>query len=179
MNYSLFMDINQLFFNKINALVGKNKILDAFGRAGAEWVIFIMFAWFFLSGFLFPLTTTWQFFQPVLTFFVVWLIGWGSDILIGMYIREGRPHLTDPNKKILFTPLMSWKSFPSDHAMTAFLIFMVAMIFQLPLFWGLLPLALWVCWGRVYAGLHYPIDIAGGFSMALILSVILYNLLLI
>lgn len=160
------MDINTLIFDKINGLVGKNRILDAFGRAGAEWVIFVMFVWFLFTSFLSPLSTFWEAVKPIICFVIVWLIGWGTDILIGMYIREYRPHITQPEKKFLFTPMMDWKSFPSDHAMTAFLIFYIAIIFGLPFCWGLLPLALWVVWGRVYAGLHYPIDVLGGFVLA-------------
>jgi undecaprenyl-diphosphatase len=173
------MDINNLIFNKINSLVGKNKLLDAFGRAGGEWVIFVMFVWFVLSGFLIHLSTFGELILPFIFLVVAWLIGWVGNIFIGFFVREYRPHISHPDKKILFTPFMNWKSFPSDHAMTAWLIFFMAMIFSLPFFLGLLPLALWVVWGRVYSGLHYPIDILGGFAMAFLLAVVSYNILLI
>ena len=43
------MDWNARLFLAINRLVGKNRWFDAFGRAGAEWVIFGMAAWFLVG----------------------------------------------------------------------------------------------------------------------------------
>jgi membrane-associated phospholipid phosphatase len=39
-------------------------------------------------------------------------------------------------------------------------------------------MALWVCWGRVFAGCHYPFDTFGGFLVAAFVTLITYNLLL-
>jgi membrane-associated phospholipid phosphatase len=50
----------------------------------------------------------------------------------------------------------------------------MALIFHLPLAWALLPMALWVVWGRVYAGLHYPFDIIGGAVLAALTVTIFY-----
>lgn len=166
------MDINSKIFDKINGLVGRNRLLDAFGRAGAEWVIFVMFVWYAASSFFDPLSSFKKAITPIVCFLILWIIGWGVDIALGMFTKEYRPHIAQPEKKFLFIPMMDWKSFPSDHAMTSFLIFFMAMIFQLPFFWGLLFLALWVVWGRVYAGLHYPIDVLGGISIAFFWAVI-------
>jgi membrane-associated phospholipid phosphatase len=32
-------------------------------------------------------------------------------------------------------------------------------------------MALWVGWGRVYAGVHYPADILGGIIMAVLVAI--------
>jgi undecaprenyl-diphosphatase len=74
--------------------------------------------------------------------------------------------MTHPESKLLFTPLMSWKSFPSDHGMSAWLAVFFALLIGFPLVFPLVILALWVSWGRVYAGVHYPIDIFGGAAVA-------------
>ena len=50
--------------------------------------------------------------------------------------------------------------------MTAFLFLFLAVVFNLSGAWALLPLALWVSWGRVYAAAHYPFDIVGGAATA-------------
>ncbi|MCX6780452.1 MAG: phosphatase PAP2 family protein [Candidatus Magasanikbacteria bacterium] len=58
------------------------------------------------------------------------------------------------------------------------MIFLMALIFGFPTAWGLLPLVLWVCWGRVYSGVHYPGDILGGATLAAFVSVLTCAVLL-
>jgi undecaprenyl-diphosphatase len=160
------IDYNKQIFDKINSWQGKNRWLDAFGRAGAEWVIVAMCGWFIAASAI----VYWPNWRAILftlaTFVVSWLIAWGIDVGIGFFVREPRPAVTEPESKQLFKPSMSWKSFPSDHAMSAFLLFFVALIFGLPGAWAMLVLALWVVFGRLYAGVHYPIDFIGGFFVA-------------
>ena len=101
-------------------------------------------------------------------FVVPWLAGWLINLLFGLILRRPRPFVAYPKEvKLLFKPFTSWKSFPSDHAMTAFYFFLIAWHVQIPLFWILLPLALWVVWSRIYSGVHYPIDSIGGFLVGL------------
>ena len=173
------MNYNVSLFLKINKLVGKNRWLDLFGKAGAEWVIISMLGWYVASVFIDYNSETRNILLRTGTLAVGWLGGWCISILIGTIVREPRPHVTYPESKLLFQPYMSWKSFPSDHAMSAWLIFFLAFIFGLPGLEGLFVLALWVCWGRVFAGLHYPFDLVGGFFLAAFVSVVCYNLLII
>lgn len=172
------MDFNTRLFFRINQLVGKNPWLDAFGRAGAEWVILAMLAWYAvvsLIAYNFHLRLA---IWPLLFFGTAWALGWIINIGLGALAREPRPHIKFPESKLLFTPLMSWKSFPSDHAMTAWLIFFLAIIFRLPFAWSLLPLALWVSWGRVFAGVHYPFDVLGGAAVAGAVAILSYYCIL-
>lgn len=164
------MSWNIKLFFKINALVHKNHWLDAFGRAGAEWAIVAMLGWYSASVFI----ENWPDRRAAVLFLfwtgMVWLVGWLIDIGIGFLVHEPRPHMTYPQSQLLFTPVQNWKSFPSDHAMSAWLFFFLAVFAHLSGAMGLFPLALWVSWGRLYAGVHYPIDIVGGFGMAGILA---------
>ncbi len=153
-------------FNKINNLVGKNKWLDAFGRAGAEWVIIASCGWFIASAFI-SYSPFWiSAFAPLITFAAAWIFAWTLNIALGFIVHEPRPQISEPQTRELFHPLMHWKSFPSDHAMSSFLLFFMALIFGLPGSWALLVFAFWVIFGRVFAGVHYPIDVIGGFSVA-------------
>lgn len=175
---SCFMNFNVKLFQKINGFVGTNRWLDAFGRAGAEWVVIGMVGWF-LTIDIWGYRSSWRgSIWPILFLGTAWALGWFLNIFIGLIVREPRPHITNPGSKLLFTPLMSWKSFPSDHAMSAWLIFFMALIFHLPWAWGLLPLALWVSWGRVFAGVHYPFDIVGGISVAGLVAILSYYLMI-
>lgn len=166
---------NAKLFSKINALSGKNPWLDAFGRAGAEWSIFGILGWFFVMSYF--VSSGWgDVWRAFGILAVCGLIGWALDFGIGWIIHEPRPFLTDHNDRAMFHPLIpaihKWKSFPSDHSMFGFTIFFLALALHLPLSWPLLILALWIGWGRVYAGVHYPADIAGGAAVAAFVAAI-------
>lgn len=165
------MDFNTKIFLKINGLYGKNRWLDSFGRAGAEWVIFGMAGWFVATAYLSTLSLR-RFFLIMAALVLILLVGWGLDLLLGFFARENRPYLASDHVHSMFRAFFGWKSFPSDHTMAAFTIFLLALIFHLPFAWPLLLLALWVGWGRVFAGVHYPLDIAGGISVAVLLSLV-------
>lgn len=174
------MNLNVKLFFKINELLAKkNPWLDAFGRAGAEWVIVAILAWYGIATIIDQAPDN----RAILVrFFVLtscWIAGWLIDIFIGIVVKEPRPHITYPESKLLFQPRMSWKSFPSDHAMSAWLMFFLGIVFNLPGVEGLFFLALWVCWGRVYAGVHYPFDTVAGMLVAALVSMgALYTLIL-
>ncbi len=160
------MDLNSKLLLKINSPVGKSKLLDSFGRAGAEWVIIAMIGWYCTSVLVSGLPEKSEVLAPLIFLVSAWLAGWLINLSLALSVREPRPFVTHPEIKTLFKPLMSWRSFPSDHSMAVFSIVYSAYIFNLPSAWALIPMALWVVWGRVYAGVHYPLDILGGATVA-------------
>lgn len=167
------MKWSENLFLKINGLLGKNRWLDSFGRAGAEWAIVAMGAWYITACFLvFGETGQIVFCVGILAILI--LVGWVINIILWLFKKEVRPHLRFPESKYLFWPASSWKSFPSDHAMCAFIIFFCALFLSLPGAWALLILALWVIFGRVYAGVHYPHDVLGGAMVATAISLLYY-----
>ena len=168
------MDWNTNLFLKINRLVGKNRWLDAFGRAGAEWVIFGMAAWFLGTMWMVRMPDRKSMLLGVMILGSAWAMGIMLSWLIGLIVKETRPHVKHPESHLLFQPLSNWKSFPSDYTFTSFLFFFLALLLGLPAAWALLPLALWVAWGRVYAGVHYPFDVVGGISLAGLMTMIMY-----
>ena len=172
------MDLNTKIFLKINKIVGKSKWLDAFGKAGAEFVIVAMGGWYFVAV-LVGSSTLEKVYTRLLALPIAWIFAWLLDLGIAFLVKENRPQVQMPEVKQLFSPMMPWKSFPSDHAMTAFLIFFLALIFGLPYIFGLFFLALWVVWGRVYCGVHYPLDTLAGFLTALVSSLFIYYCLII
>lgn len=166
------MDLNSKIFFKINALVGKSKLLDSFGRAGAEWVMVAMIGWYTVAVLVDRMPDRRMVLVPLVFLGVSWCVGWGINLLLAFSVREHRPYIAYPQAKTLFKPMMSWKSFPSDHSMSAFIILFTACTFNLPGSWALFPMALWVVWGRVYAGVHYPLDILGGLGVAVFVAAI-------
>lgn len=164
------MNWNLRLFFTINGAQGKNKWLDAFGRAGAEFVIIAMVAWYIVSVFIDRGGDTWDMMAPVVFLGAFGLLGWGINFLLAEIVREPRPSVTHSETKLLFRPLENWKAFPSDHAMFSWFIFFTAALLNLPGFEMLLPMALWVSWGRVFAGVHYPQDILGGLAVAVVVA---------
>jgi undecaprenyl-diphosphatase len=169
--------MNKSLFLKLNAKAGKNRWLDAFGRAGAEWAVFGMVGWYITISLILNFGNKTAMYLPIITFLICSGVGLIVSNVIGFYVQEPRPRLCFPEIKILFWPASSWKSFPSDHTLGAFLIFFLAIVFNFPTAWGLLPLAIWVGWGRIYAGVHFPLDIVGGLGLAGFVSILCYFLL--
>lgn len=163
------MQLNTQLFLAINRLQGQNKWLDAFGRAGAEWVIVAMVGWYAVGTFVDLRPDSQAMWIQYAFFAIAWLVGIGLSHGIGFLAHQPRPFVTLPETKKMINPIGT-KSFPSDHALSAWLVFFLAFIFNVPGFEALLPLALWVSWGRVYAGVHYPFDIFGGMLVAALVA---------
>jgi undecaprenyl-diphosphatase len=170
------MSLNTRLFFKINSLVGRNKLLDFFGKIGAEYVILAMVGYFGASVLIQDWPDYFTSFGKLFFALCAWSLSWLINLILGKIVREPRPHITYPKSKLLFLPLMSWKSFPSDHGMSAWLIIFLAILLQLPYVWFLVLGALWVSWGRVFAGVHYPLDIVGGAGVAGVVTTFFYLL---
>ncbi|MFH1292458.1 MAG: phosphatase PAP2 family protein [bacterium] len=166
------MNWNQTLFFKIHDLAGKNKFLDAFSVFGGRWLIYLVILLYFLYWLLVQNVFSFLLFILMAIFTAGWLVGLLLNYLLHLIVRKPRPYSAYPDKvKPLFIPFIGkQKSFPSDHAMTVFLPAMIFLFLspQLCLFFTLL--ALWVCWGRIYAGVHYPADILGGIFVSCISS---------
>jgi undecaprenyl-diphosphatase len=167
------MDINTRIFFRINRVVNKNWFLDAFGRAGAEWVPIAMIGWYTTFLFLDQLPNIRAIFLALAFLGSAIILAWLLNLLIGFIIKKPRPYITYPQTKVLLYPYPYFgkKTFPSDHTTIAFLIFFMGLMLHITWSWQLLPMALWVGWGRVYAGVHYPADILGGIIMAVLVAI--------
>ncbi len=68
----------------------------------------------------------------------------------------------------------SWGSFPSGHGLRSALVLGFAFLVRWWWLLLLLPVIFLVNYGRVYFGLHYPVDIFGGLILGTILFLIYY-----
>ena len=86
-----------------------------------------------------------------------------------------RPFVAHPAQTLLLAPMSSEPSFPSDHAVASF-----AIAFSVLLVVGRLGGAVFLTAAfvlsvtRIFAGLHYPGDVAGGMLVGLISALVVF-----
>jgi len=149
----------------INGWAGKNDLLDNFMIFSAKYLIYIVIV--IVLGLLVWLTYK-KDWQAVVYFFLALVVSFIVLQLVGLILVDHRPFMDHT-----LTQLVSHapgKSFPSDHTTIA-----SAMAFGLLFFTrfkktGVVVLAVAVLIGfsRIFVGVHYPADIAGGIITALL-----------
>jgi len=155
MNYDLFRTINDW---------SGHRLLDDVMKVFAKDLLFAVFAVFAL---LCGVRMRERDMQPVIYAFggVVLTFVFGS--IAAKVHPESRPFQThEVHQLISHDP---GQSFPSDHAMAAFGVALAVLMFLSRAWGGVLAVAaVAIGFARVYAGVHYPGDIAGAFAVAVI-----------
>ena len=155
-------------FNAINSLAGKNPYLDAFMIFFAQYIIFIvpiiiLYLWFAKRG------------DKKFSLFLFFTILVAAIISMGIsaVYYHPRPFAMGLGTTLIHHSVDS--SFPSDHTTVMF-------AFSLPFLFfkkyksgtALVILAALVGYARVFCGVHFPLDIIGGFVVALLVSITFY-----
>jgi len=160
-------------FRSIHGAVGTSALLDAAGLFAARYLIFVIAA-----------VPVWLCIVPVLRSdrlrgrrlisrlwsgrAIVWrataasILAFAGNQVIALIHFRPRPFVTFPDIVPLIGTSASFKSFPSDHAAIAFAL-AVSVSLVRPR-WGpvLIGAASLVALGRVFVGVHYPLDILVG-----------------
>ena len=146
----------------------------------AEWLLLILFflvvVW---SSLTFGVgSRSWLFLYGILG--TAWVSGLAMSYLIALMWPHPRPIVEHPKTRQLFRPFEVWKSFPSDHTLSAFILAIIPYQVGVSSLWGTIffLLAAAVSFSRVYAGVHYPRDIAGGIVLAFIVSSLVIDVFL-
>lgn len=155
------MDNNKLFFQIFN-LNGQSFVLDQLMVFGAAYLIYLVFLLVFILGIKGGIREKKAFLLLILGIPIAILL----IKVIHIWYVEPRPFVN-----FHLTPVISESAdatFPSRHATI-----MAVIAFSFTYFkskWALLflPVMLWVGISRVFVGVHYPLDIIGGFLTGLI-----------
>ncbi len=101
--------------------------------------------------------------------FILVLIGLPVAVLlikgIHLFYFEPRPFVTFNFPPIV--PESADASFPSRHATISATIALAYAYFKSKWAWLFLPIMIWVGISRIYTGVHYPLDIIGGFVVGI------------
>jgi len=160
--------INQDIFLFLNSYAGKNHIVDTLMIVVAKSMPYLF------VGLLFCLWFKERKNEALYAGYAA-VLGVGINLLIGSFYFHNRPFMDH-----LGTTLLSHKadsSFPSDHTTFTLSIALMLLTFKSTRIVGIATtiLALWCGMARVYAGVHYPFDIAGSIIVSIV-AVLLINL---
>ena len=150
-------------FLKINNLVGRWSFVDGYMKFSAQYLLFL------LGGILlYQWWNTDVLFSRVSLFVLLFVLSISMSYAIALVWERPRPIRQLPHIKTLIPTLGTWKSFPSDHTISATLIAYGAYLsFSGWLLLVCCSCAVSVACSRVWVGVHYPRDILGGCLLAL------------
>lgn len=106
------------------------------------------------------------------------IISWSISQLLKILLASQRPFVNLPAGSTLLASGSGNDAFPSSHATFLFALATAVYFYNRPLGIISLLVAVAVSLARVATGLHWPIDIAGGFFLALLLTFFLRHLTL-
>ena len=163
--------MNESLFLFLNNFAGQSNLVDAFLIFSAQYLIFFLIAGVLVFLFL----KRENFLEKLLIIFGSAIIAWIFSQIINWIYPVARPFLAHPDINLLFEH-GGHDSFPSGHATFAFALATVLFYYHKPLAWLYILGALLIGLSRIVAGVHWPIDILGGFILGGAVSVIIYFL---
>ncbi len=155
-------NLNLEIFHVINGLAGKNNVLDSVAIFAAQYFIFIFLIYLIYLWFAEKKQR-----EKILLVGYAALLGLGINFIITLVYFHPRPFMI-PTGTLLISHAPE-TSFPSDHTTIMFAISFTILTFK-ELRSGIVLFLLAIIGGlaRVYAGLHFPADIAGSLFVGLI-----------
>lgn len=162
------MNIEQLnlaLFKIINASDNASEFTISFAIFVANDLYYIVILFFLLAWLKGTFITKKNIVKSVIFTFTAFLL----SQLISTYFYYPRPFVIDIGRTII--EHVPNGSFPSDH-MLFFSTIAFSYLFskQKNIGYIFLGLAFLVAWSRIYLGVHYPLDMLGAFSIALLLN---------
>ena len=167
------MDANGSIFDGINDLAGHVPILDHSMEFAAQYVVYLIVAiavasWFLRAG------TGQNRRIAVYTAAAATAIALVAVVIIQHAYTHPRPFV-DRNDVVLLIDHSRDSSFPSEHATAAFAIAAGIGLYRHRIGIALLGLAALAAISRVYDGVHYPADVAGGAAIGIVSALAVWS----
>lgn len=156
------MSLNTDLFFLVFNLKGQNPILDQLMIFATEYLIYLTFLLVLFLALKGGIKEKKSFLLIILSLPIAVLMIKG----IHLFVFEPRPFVT-----FNLTPLVSESldaSFPSRHATISAVLAFAFTYFKSKWSFLLLIIMVWISLSRVYVGVHYPLDIIGGWATAVI-----------
>ena len=164
--------LNMALFHMINQYAGLNPLVDTFAILSAQYmpIIFVMaLIWLWIK----KGTTTKNI---VLYSLYAGIVGLAINYIIGLLYFHPRPFMLHAGT--LLFPYSADSSFPSDHTTLMLSIGLTMSYFKETRKIGIILMILGLIGGfsRVFAGVHFPLDIIGSLGVSIIISLVIYYL---
>lgn len=162
--------MNQLIFNWLFSFTHQSSLFDSLTVFAAQdliwfWVIILLA----IAIIFFRRSETWE---AVIFSVGATIISWSGSQFLKMLLGTSRPFVNLPVGSTLLT-YSGNDAFPSSHATFLFALAAAVYFYNRTLGTISFAVAILVSASRVATGLHWPIDIAGGFFLALVIILLL------
>ena len=166
--FQFLFDLDYSVFHTLNSLAGRSSVLDWFIRVGADdHIIPVVLTLLVLLVILLARDSTER--ESAFRCLICTLIAVVVSMVIlfalnSMFFRP-RPFTTHPVNLLLYHNTDS--AFPSNAATLAFALSFAVLFYNRKVACIMLALSLYVGLARIAAGVHYPLDVAGGILLGL------------
>ncbi len=169
LNYQIFYFLNNFAF--------QNTYLDLFFIFIAKYLIFILIIIFLI----FFGKLIWQDKKIEIKEFLIYFTGsisaWFFVKILKQFIVAERPFSILENIKPLIERTDIYNSFPSGHSAFSYALAISIFFYNKKLGIISIFLATLIALGRVFTGIHFPLDIFIGFLVGIIIPIIIYKIL--
>jgi len=172
----IYREFDYKIFYWVNGMAKVSKWLDYFGIFCAVYLIWVMASFTFL--YFFQISKEVNRLRYLFTLVGSTVGAYILSAIVGFGYGRGRPFSSLNEMHQLIATSFSHKSFPSSHATIAFALAFTIFWFNKPLGIVMLILAALVAWGRVFVGVHYPLDVIAGAFLGGVFSYIMYRLIM-
>ena len=151
-------------FRIVNGFAGRFDGLDAIGIFAAVFLLPLLGVLLILAAFTVKRLREDHWYEMPLKALLAAGIGYALRVGIGFLVARPRPFIALQDMQLLVVPEMheAYRSFPSGHATLAFAIAFT--VYKQDRDWGIafLILAAIVAAGRIFVGVHFPLDVIAG-----------------